>query len=87
MPQTGGGDRTRPRLTRRNRARRAGFTIRSMGEDDMRVAFLICAGGLALAGCNEDRSVETGAPVAGGAKAVAMLRTAAGAEVGRATAT
>jgi Cu-Zn family superoxide dismutase len=41
---------------------------------------------LALVGCNEDK-LETGTPVAGGASAVAMLRTAAGAEAGRATAT
>lgn len=40
----------------------------------------------ALGACNEDR-LETGAPVAGGASAVAPLRTAAGADAGRATAT
>lgn len=52
----------------------------------MRTAMLICASALALAACN-DKSMETGAPVAGGAKAVATLRTAAGVDVGRATAT
>ena len=43
-------------------------------------------GALALGACNEGK-LETGAPVAGGATAVATLRTSAGAEVGRATAT
>lgn len=52
----------------------------------MRTVMLMGLGALALAGCNEDK-VETGAPVAGGAKAVAMLKTAAGVDVGRATAT
>lgn len=41
---------------------------------------------LALAGCN-DKALDTGMPIAGGAKAVAMLRTAAGVDVGRASAT
>lgn len=41
---------------------------------------------LALAGCDE-HEVRTGAPVAGGASAAATLRTADGAQVGRATAT
>lgn len=41
---------------------------------------------LALAGCNEGK-LETGMPAAGGASAVAMLRTSAGADAGRATAT
>jgi Cu-Zn family superoxide dismutase len=41
---------------------------------------------LTLGACDEGR-LETGAPVAGGASAVAALRTSAGAEVGRATAT
>lgn len=41
---------------------------------------------LALGACDEGK-LETGAPVAGGASAVAMMRTAAGADVGRATAT
>lgn len=45
------------------------------------------AGALLLAGCNEEGKMETGAPVAGGASATAMLRTAQGAEAGRATAT
>ncbi|UVO50394.1 superoxide dismutase family protein [Sphingomonas sp. SUN019] len=52
----------------------------------MRTIMLMGLGALALAGCNEDK-IETGAPVAGGAKAVAMLKTAAGVDVGRATAT
>ena len=42
---------------------------------------------LALAGCDGDHSMTTGAPVAQGAQAVAMLRTADGMDVGRATAT
>lgn len=46
----------------------------------------LAALGLALAAC-EDKSLETGAPMAGGMKAVATLRTAAGVNVGRATAT
>ncbi len=41
---------------------------------------------LGLAAC-DNHKMETGTPLAGGAKAVAMLRTAAGADVGRATAT
>ena len=41
---------------------------------------------LALAGCTR-HDVVTGAPLAGGASAVAMLHTGIGAEVGRATAT
>lgn len=41
---------------------------------------------IGLSACDEGK-LETGAPVAGGATAVAQLRTAAGADVGRATAT
>jgi Cu-Zn family superoxide dismutase len=41
---------------------------------------------LALAGCDHSKT-ELGAPTPGGARAVAMLRTADGADVGRATAT
>ncbi|WP_374939372.1 superoxide dismutase family protein [Sphingomonas sp. NBWT7] len=41
---------------------------------------------LALGACNEDK-LETGMPVAGGASASAMLKTAAGVDAGRATAT
>jgi Cu-Zn family superoxide dismutase len=41
---------------------------------------------LALAGCNEDK-LETGTPLPGAPSAAAMLRTADGADVGRATAT
>jgi len=41
---------------------------------------------LALAGC-DDRKLETGMPTAGGASAIATLQTAAGANVGRVTAT
>lgn len=55
----------------------------------MRLAFTIGLSGLgalALAACNEDR-LETGMPVAGGAKAVATLKTGTGTDVGRATAT
>jgi len=54
----------------------------------MRIA--IIAGGLAatlaLAACHEDKAA-LGAPTPQGARAVAMLRTADGADVGRATAT
>lgn len=51
----------------------------------MRLA-VVMAGALALAACNEGK-VETGMPVAGGARAVAMLKSATGADVGRATVT
>ncbi|WEK43005.1 MAG: superoxide dismutase family protein [Candidatus Sphingomonas colombiensis] len=51
----------------------------------MRV-MVVMAGALALAACNEGK-METGAPLAGGAHAVAMLKSATGADVGRATAT
>lgn len=52
-------------------------------------AILVMAGlsSLALAGCTKTDAVATGTPVAGGARATATLRTAAGAEAGRATAT
>ena len=46
--------------------------------------------GLALfgvAGCDQKHDIAVGAPVAGGAVAVAMLRTADGADVGRVSAT
>jgi Cu-Zn family superoxide dismutase len=49
-------------------------------------AVMVMAGGLALAACNENRPA-TGTPVAGGQRATAMLMTAAGVPVGRATAT
>ncbi len=54
----------------------------------MRIATLalIGAAAIGLAGCDQTK-METGAPVAGGARAVAMLKTAAGVDVGRATAT
>jgi Cu-Zn family superoxide dismutase len=42
---------------------------------------------LSLAACSQREKVETGAPLAGGVRTVAMLRTAAGQDVGRATAT
>ena len=42
---------------------------------------------LVLAGCNDEGKMATGTPVAGGASATAMLATATGAPVGRATAT
>lgn len=44
-------------------------------------------GAAVLAGCTPGEEVATGTPVAGGATATAMLRTAAGADAGRATAT
>ncbi|QKS02162.1 superoxide dismutase family protein [Sphingomonas sp. CL5.1] len=47
---------------------------------------VVMAGALALAACGEG-GVETGAPVAGGAHAVALLKLANGADAGRATAT
>jgi superoxide dismutase, Cu-Zn family len=46
----------------------------------------LAAGVLGLGACNEGK-LETGVPVAGGATAVAPLRTSAGVDVGRATAT
>ena len=49
----------------------------------MTAALTACAFG--LAGC--DRHMETGAPVAGGATATALLRTSTGGDAGRATAT
>ncbi|WP_028965038.1 superoxide dismutase family protein [Sphingomonas phyllosphaerae] len=42
---------------------------------------------LTLAACNDEGKMDTGTPVAGGARAVAMLATATGAPVGRASAT
>jgi len=51
----------------------------------MRTGLIVTAGALALAGCN-DRPA-TGTPVAGGARASAVLMTPAGAQVGRATVT
>ena len=42
---------------------------------------------LALAACDQEHDMATGAPLAQGARAVAMLRTPDGADVGRATAT
>lgn len=50
----------------------------------MRTVAAMMAAGLGLAGCMHDREV-TGAPMAGGRVAVAMLRTADGKDVGRAT--
>jgi len=52
----------------------------------MRAAMvMVTMSALALAGCDDKMAVGT--PVAGGAKAVAMLKTADGVDVGRATAT
>jgi Cu-Zn family superoxide dismutase len=42
---------------------------------------------MTLAGCNDEGKMATGTPVAGGASATAMLATATGTPVGRATAT
>jgi Cu-Zn family superoxide dismutase len=54
------------------------------------IRFTVTAGmgacALALAGCDEGK-LETGAPIAGGASATAMLQTPARTEVGRATVT
>jgi Cu-Zn family superoxide dismutase len=53
----------------------------------MRLALMIAAGTtLALGACAREE-MATGTPMAGGAKAVASLRTADGTDVGRATAT
>jgi Cu-Zn family superoxide dismutase len=52
----------------------------------MRLAVMAGLGALALAGCSDDK-METGVPIAEGATATAMLRTATGQDVGRATAT
>ena len=41
---------------------------------------------LTLAACNDEAKMDTGTPVAGGARATAMLATATGAPVGRAAA-
>ena len=51
----------------------------------MRTVTMLGAAALTLAACGD--KVETGAPLAGGAKAMATMRTAAGADVGRASAT
>lgn len=48
---------------------------------------MIGAGALALMACRDDGGVSAGTPVAGGARAVAALHSASGADVGRATAT
>lgn len=50
----------------------------------MRTAVILGLGTLALAACNEDRPA-TGAPIAGGARATAILTTVTGIKVGRAT--
>lgn len=52
----------------------------------MRAAILVMTAGLALAGCQRDRTT-VGEPMAGGATAVAPMRTSAGMDAGRATAT
>jgi Cu-Zn family superoxide dismutase len=54
----------------------------------MKTTMIAVAGlaALTLAGCNKER-METGTPVAGGATATALLRTATGTDAGRATAT
>ncbi len=54
----------------------------------MRSTTFIAIGGLslALAACDNNK-MTTGSPLAGGAKAIATLRTATGVDVGRATAT
>lgn len=53
----------------------------------MRIAMMVALGASAmtLAACQQE--MDTGAPVAGGRTAVATMRTAAGADAGRATAT
>lgn len=53
----------------------------------MRALILAGLSALALSACNQEPKVRTGDAVAGGARAVAMLRTAAGVDAGRATAT
>ena len=52
----------------------------------MRIAMMAGVGAaMLLAGC-QDKAMDVGTPVAGGERATAMLRTAAGADVGKATA-
>jgi Cu-Zn family superoxide dismutase len=54
----------------------------------MRTLAMIGVGALLLAACgNDGGKMATGTPVAGGAHALAMLKTATGADAGRATAT
>lgn len=52
-------------------------------------AILVLAGlsTLALAACQQKDSIAVGSPTPGGARATAMLKTSAGADAGRATAT
>ena len=51
----------------------------------MRTVTIMACAALALTGCND--TMDTGTPIAGGRTATALLRTAAGADAGRATAT
>jgi Cu-Zn family superoxide dismutase len=53
----------------------------------MRKVMIATTALLGLAACNTEHPGKTGAPIAQGARAVAMLRTADGADVGRATVT
>lgn len=53
----------------------------------MRMIVLMAGTALALSACKEDNKMGVGAPLAGGAHAVALLKSATGADVGRATAT
>ena len=52
----------------------------------MRTAVMVLAAGAMLAGCQRDRA-DVGEATPGGATAVAAMRTSAGADAGRATAT
>ncbi|MCI1141544.1 superoxide dismutase family protein [Sphingomonas sp. WKB10] len=53
----------------------------------MRAMLILGLSTAALAACAPKDEVAVGSPVAGGARAVAMLKTATGADAGRATAT
>ncbi|SEL25313.1 superoxide dismutase, Cu-Zn family [Sphingomonas palmae] len=53
----------------------------------MRLVMLMAGGAVLALGACAREEMATGTPMAGGAKAVAMLRTADGTDVGRATAT
>ena len=53
----------------------------------MRTMLILGLSTAALAACAPKDEVAVGSPVAGGARAVAMLKTATGADAGRATAT
>ncbi|MGR6328638.1 superoxide dismutase family protein [Sphingomonas sp. XXL09] len=53
----------------------------------MRALFLAGCAALTLSACDKGHDMVTGTPMAGGARATAMLHTATGADAGRATVT